>query len=123
MPNQLYRERKDTKEPIHEYLVRTTNVGLAARTLNEILDGKEVPLQRERAAYELWRKLVPSRAAVSVEHRVQEVESIHDVHALLLSTGLPIDVLEHTQPIDIVPEKVIASEEKSEAPAPRDGEA
>ena len=42
--------RDVTKEPIHEYLVRTGNVGLAAKVLRDVLEHKEVPLQRERVA-------------------------------------------------------------------------
>ena len=121
--NQLSRERKDTKEPIHEYLVRTTNVGLAARTLNEILDGGEVSAQRERCAYEIWRKLVPSMAAVAIEHRTDGPESIHDLNAMLLSTGLEPLPAPDTQVIESTVEKVESVQEKSEGGAPPDSDA
>ena len=92
--NQLAIKREDTKEPIHEYLVRCTNVGLAARTLNEILNDIEVSPQRERCAYEIWRKLVPSMAAMHVEVHDARPQSVHDLNAMLLASGL--DVIEHT---------------------------
>ena len=114
--------RDVTKEPIHEYLVRTVNVGLAAKVLRDVLEHKEVPLQRERVALAIWNKLVPSMAAIAIEHRTEGPESIHDLNAMLLSTGLEA-LTTDPQVLDIVPEKVIASEEKLEGAAPRDSEA
>ena len=101
--NQLARngERNVTKEPLHEYLIRTTNVGLAARTLNEVLDGIEVTLQRERVALAIWNKLIPTMAALSVEVHDARPVNVHDLNAMLLSNGLdalplPGQAIEHT---------------------------
>ena len=101
--NQLSRQvdRSDTKEPIHEYLVRTTNVGLAARTLNQGLDGLEVPLQRERVALAIWNKLVPSLAAVHMEVSDSRPQSIHDLNAMLVLNRLE-PITDDTQLIDNV---------------------
>ena len=113
--NQLSRrsERNDTKEPIHEYLVRTTNVGLAARTLNEILNDVEVSPQRERCAYEIWRKLVPSMMAIEASVHHDRPVSVHDLNAMLLSNGLDALPLPG-QAIEHVAEKVNACEKKLE---------
>jgi hypothetical protein len=80
--------RDVTKEPIHEYLVRTVNVGLAAKVLRDVLEHKEIPLQRERVALAIWNKLVPSRAALAVEVHHEGPASVHDLNAMLISSGL-----------------------------------
>ena len=116
-------DRTDRKEPIHEYLVRTTKVGLAAKTLNDILDGVDVSAQRERAAYEIWRKLVPSMQAIAIEHRAEGPASIHDLNAMLLSTGLEALPSPDTQVIESTQEKVVAVQEKLEGAAPPEAEA
>jgi hypothetical protein len=110
--------RADTKEPIHEYLVRTVNVGLAAKVLRDVLEHKEVPLQRERVALAIWNKLVPSMAALAIEHHHDGPASIHDLNAMLLSTGLEALPSPGGEVIDNVQEKVIASQEKSEGAVP-----
>ncbi|GAG42496.1 unnamed protein product, partial [marine sediment metagenome] len=107
----------------HEMLVKSINVGLAASTFNDMLNDREVPAQRERTAVEIWRKLVPSMAALAIEHRTDGPESIFDLNAMLMSTGLEPLPTPDTQPIDITPEKVAVSQEKSEGAAPPDAEA
>ena len=102
--------RRDRKEPINQMLVRCINVGLAARTFNDILDDIEVSPQRERIAVEIWRKLVPSYAAVHMEVHDNRPQSIHDLNSRLLMSGL--------DPLDITPEKTIVAEDDSEAPHP-----
>ena len=82
------RDRTERKEPVHQMLVRCVNIGRAAVTINEILDGQTVPIQRERAAYKIWDKLVPSMAAVQVDVRDHRPQSVHDLNAMLLSNGL-----------------------------------
>jgi hypothetical protein len=102
--------RADTKEPIHEYLVRTVNVGLAAKVLRDVLNKKEVPLQRERVALAIWNKLVPSLAAMHVEIQDSRPGSVHDLNAMLLASGL--DALDtDTQVIESTVEKVEAVQE------------
>jgi hypothetical protein len=75
-------------EPLNEMLVRTINVGLAARALNDVLEHKDIPLQRERVALAIWNKLVPSLAAVALEVRSEGPASVHDLNAMLISSGL-----------------------------------
>lgn len=75
-------------------MVRTINVGLAARTLNDVLNHMDVPLQRERVALAIFNKLVPSMAAMHVEVHDARPQSVHDLNAMLLASGL--DVIEHT---------------------------
>jgi hypothetical protein len=81
-------ERRDLKQPLHEYMVRSVNVGKAAATLNDMLHELPVSPQRERTAVEIWRKLVPSMAAIAVEHHHEGPASVHDLNAMLISSGL-----------------------------------
>jgi hypothetical protein len=75
-------------EPLNEMLVRTTNVGLAASALNLVLNGVDIPLQRERVALAIWNKLVPSLAAIHMEVADHRPTSVHDLNAMLISSGL-----------------------------------
>lgn len=95
--------RADTKQPLHEYLIQSVNVGLAARTLNDVLECVEVSVQRERVALAIWNKLVPTLAAVAIDVRHEGPESVHDLNAMLISNGL--DALPDTATLEHVPEK------------------
>ena len=88
-------------EPLNEMLVRTTNVGLAANALNLVLNGEAIPLQRERVALAIWNKLVPSLAAIHMEVADHRPTSVHDLNAMLLSSGLDA-LTDDTQLIDNV---------------------
>ena len=107
-------ERRELKQPLHEYMVRSVNVGKAAATLNDMLHEREVSPQRERTAVEIWRKLVPSMAAVAVEHHVEGPQSVHDLNAMLLSSGL--------EPIDNTEENVIDAVSDSDPGTPPDSD-
>lgn len=80
--------RRELKQPLHEYLVRSVNVGKAASTLNDMLHDIEVSPQRERTAIEIWRKLVPSLQAVAIEIQDARPVNVHDLNAMLLHSGL-----------------------------------
>jgi hypothetical protein len=101
---------------MHEMMVRTINVGLAAKTLKDILECVEVSLQRERVALAIWNKLVPSLAAVHMEVSDSRPTSVHDLNTMLVLNGL--DTLpDSPQLIDSV-EKVVSVQEKSEGRVP-----
>jgi hypothetical protein len=59
-------------------------------------------------------------AALAVEHHHEGPASIHDLNAMLLSTGLEALPSPSGEVIDNVQEKLITSEEKSETPVPPD---
>jgi hypothetical protein len=97
--------RDVTKEPIHEYLVRTVNVGLAAKVLRDVLEHREVPLQRERVALAIWNKLVPSLAAMHVQIQDDRPKSVHDLNARLLLAGLDALPTDTAPALEHQPEK------------------
>ena len=106
-------------EPLHEYLVRSINIGLAAKTFNDMLQEIPVSPQRERAATTLINKLVPSMAALSVEVTDSRPVNVHDLNTLLTLNGLdalplPGQAIEHQS------EKVNACEKTEEVGYPRD---
>jgi hypothetical protein len=101
------------KEPLHEMLVKSINVGLAASTFNDMLNDREVPAQRERTAVEIWRKLVPTMAAMHVEIQDSRPGSVHDLNAMLLASGLDALTTE-PQVIESTVEKVEAVQENSQ---------
>jgi hypothetical protein len=108
-------------EPLNEMLVRTTNVGLAATALNLVLNGKDIPLQRERVALAIWNKLVPSLAAIHMEVADNRPQSVHDLNTMLVLNGL--DALTgESQVIDTTENSDQATEE-SERGAPPDAQA
>ena len=117
--------RSDLKESYGEVIKKGLRVRNAINVLNACIDGGDSPptLQQERVAIVIFNKFVPSLQAVAMEIRSEGPASIHDLNAMLLSTGLEALPSPSQQPIDNVEEKVVATQEKSETPAPPDAEA
>jgi hypothetical protein len=97
---------------MHEYLVRTINIGLAVKRFNDMLEGIEIPAQAERAATTLINKLVPSYAAVAVAVTDDRPASISDLNAVLIHAGLSSEIFPtRPQLIESTLEKVEAVQE------------
>jgi hypothetical protein len=101
---QMIRERRKD-EPLHEYMVKGINIGLAITTFNDALTGGDVSPQRERIATVIWNKIVPSMAALQVEVHDARPKSTHDLNAMLLSAGLDALPTEAAPAIEHEPEK------------------
>ena len=83
--------------PIHTYMQRSINVGLAARVINMALAGEDVKPQRLTTALAVYNKTVPNymAMAIEVEHKVSN--NILDLHAQALEAGLdPATLLPET---------------------------
>ena len=81
------------QEPLYEYMQRTIDVGQAARVIRNVLHGAEVRPQQERVALAVYMKTVPALAAIQVQVHDKQPDSIHDLNALLLTSGVdPADV-------------------------------
>jgi hypothetical protein len=108
------------KESLSEVMRKGVNVSIAAEVLNRCINGDDtVTLQQERVSLAVYNKMVPSYAAIQVEHRIEGPQSIHDLDSMLLSSGLA-PLTQVPQLIDNVQEKLITSEEKAETPVPPD---
>ena len=98
--------------PIHTYMQRSINVGLAARVINMALDGEDVKPQRLATAIEVYRKTVPNFQAIAIEIEHKVSNNILDLQAKALEAGL--------DPSTLLPEKV-ASHEQSQLDPPTPG--
>ena len=74
--------------PIHTYMQRSINVGLAARVINMALDGEDVKPQRLATAIEVYRKTVPNFQAIAIEIEHKVSNNILDLQAKALEAGL-----------------------------------
>ena len=90
VPNQLNRRG----EPLHLYMQRSINVGMAAKVINETLDGSvEHRPARLATAIEVYRKTVPNyqALAIEIEHKINN--NILDLQAQALEAGLDPSIL------------------------------
>ena len=98
-------------EPLHVYMQRSIDVGLAVKVINETLAGMDVKPQRLTTALAVYNKTVPNymAMAIEVEHKVSN--NILDLHAQALEAGL--------DPSALLPEKIDSPEQlPAEAPTP-----
>ena len=110
--------QRDRKLPVHLQMQRSVNIGLAAKVLRDVLDGKEYSAQRVKVALAVWNKIVPNRDSLSVDVSVQHSPTLQDVNTRLTLAGIqPDQVWEMLQAPDN-PGKIIDSEEALEPPPP-----
>jgi hypothetical protein len=117
--------RRHDKESLSEVMRRSVSVRDAASILNDCMvltEGKPPPtIQQERVALAVYNKMVPAYAALVIEIQDSRPTSVHDLNAMLISSGL--DALTgESQVIDSVGDSDSATEE-SERGAPPDAEA
>ena len=98
-------------EPLHVYMQRSINVGMAVKVINETLAGMDVKPQRLNTALAVYNKTVPNymAMAIEVEHKVSN--NLLDLQTQALEAGL--------DPATLLPEKTSEpAHSPAEAPTP-----
>ena len=102
-------------EPIHLAMQRSINVGLAAKVINDTLDGVEYSPQRLSTALEVYKKTVPNYQAVAIQVEPKTNTNILDLQAQALEVGL--------DPSMLLPEKTESTSElPGDPPTPDTGD-
>ena len=84
-------------EPLHLYMQRSINVGMAVKVINETLAGMDVKPQRLNTALAVYNKTVPNYMAMAIEVEHKVTNNILDLQAQALEAGL--------DPATLLPEK------------------
>ncbi|GAG15494.1 unnamed protein product [marine sediment metagenome] len=90
-------------ESLPDVMRKALNVTMAADVLNRCINEIPVSMQAERVALAIYNKTVPSLAAVALEIHDDRPVNVHDLNAMLLSSGLP--ALDTPQAIESTVEK------------------
>ena len=112
--NQIARKPGSTLKSYGTMLRNRIDSSLAVDKLNSAIAGEPITLVQFNSIRLAIDKCLPSLAAVFVDVAPSGPSNIHDLNAMLLSSGL--------QPLDITAEKPIEAESVSDGGAPRDAD-
>ena len=121
MPQAIRDSGKDLAS-YRDTMRKRIKLGRAITNINRAMEGEEVGMVALQTSMEVYKKEMPSYAAIAIEHRTTGPQSIHDLNAMLLSSGLDALPDSPAQVIDNVPEKVLSPVSVCEGGAPPDSD-